>query len=405
MSQTTIDTSAVDSLPSFPMRRTCPFGPPPEYELLRSTRPVTKVRLAGGGTAWIVSRYADVRAILTDPRISSDRTKPGFPFLTKDSEYLRQVRVFVGMDPPEHGPHRRMFIPEFTAKRIRQLRPAIQRSVDECLDAMAASSGADLVTALALPVPTLAISKLLGVPDEDYRYFAHMTGSLMAPSTGVEEGTATFADLVAYIRGLVTSKRRAPTADLVSRVAAAHVETGELSQHELVIIAILLLFAGYETTANMISLGTLTLLEHPDQLAALRADPALVPQAVEELLRYLSIAELATCRTALADIEIGGVVIRAGDGVIPLAASADRDGAAFADPDRLDIHRPERHHLAFGYGPHQCLGANLARLELEVVFTSLFQRFPNLHLAVPLEEIPFKYEANLFGVFRLPVSW
>jgi pentalenic acid synthase len=394
------------ALPAFPMRRRCPFDPPAEYAELRERAPATRVRLANGQTAWIVTRHADVRALLSDPRLSSDRGRPGYPFLTKEAEYLRQVRVFVGMDPPEHGPHRRMFIPEFTARRIKELRPAVQRSVDECLDAMAAAGGpVDLVTSLALPVPTLAISKLLGVPDEDYAHFERLTAGVMTEATDPERGAATFTELAGYMRELVAAKRARPTPDLLGRVAESCVETGALRQYELVVIAILLLFAGYETTASMIALGTLTLLRHPDQLAALRADPALVPQAVEELLRFLTIAELATCRTALADIELGDVVIRAGEGVIPLAASADRDPAAFHEPDRFDIHRTERHHLAFGHGPHQCLGANLARLELDVVFSTLPRRFPTLQLAVPLEEVPFKWDTPLFGVHGLPVTW
>jgi cytochrome P450 len=399
-------TETRQDLPAFPMRRACPFDPPPEYSRLRETAPATKVRLANGQTAWIVSRYADVRALLTDPRISSDRNRPGYPFLTQDAEYLRQVRVFVGMDPPEHGPHRRMFIPEFTAKRIKELRPAIQRSVDECLDRMAEGPRpADLVTALALPVPTLAIGRLLGVPDEEYAYFERLTSAVMTGTGDPERGAATFAELTAYMRKLVAAKCERPTPDLIGRVAAGFVASGRLKRHELVVIAVLLLFAGYETTANMIALGTVTLLRHPGLVAELRADPALMPRVVEELLRYLTIAELATCRTALADIELDGVVIKAGDGVIPLAASADRDPEAFRDPDRFDPHRSERHHLAFGHGPHQCLGANLARLELDIVFTTLLTRFPTLRLAVPLEEVPFKYEANLFGVHRLPVTW
>ncbi|TMR36755.1 cytochrome P450 [Nonomuraea zeae] len=390
------------------MRRSCPLHPPPDYARLRREEPVSRVRLPGGASAWVVARYADVRRILTDPRISADRAKPGYPFLTADAEFLRQVRVFVGMDPPEHGPYRRMFIPEFTTRRVRGLAPDIRKSVHECLDAMAAGPRpADLVTALALPVPTLAISKLLGVPDADYPRFATLTATLMAePDPELRpQGEAGFRELVGYLSGLVATARRSPGDDLIGRVASTHVESGALSEFQLVFIALLLLFAGYETTANMITLGVVTLLAHPDQLALLHADLSLVPQAVEELLRYLSVAELATCRTAVADLEIGGVRIRAGEGVIPLAASADRDESAFAHPDRFDILRTESRHLAFGHGPHQCLGANLARLELTVVFTELLRRFPTLRLAAPMAEIPFKYDANLFGAYRLPVTW
>jgi cytochrome P450 len=393
----------VTLLPEFPMRRGCPFDPPPEYARMRSEAPAFRVRLPDRTTAWVVPRYEDVRRLLVDPRISSDRTRPGYPFLTEDSRYLAQVRVFVGMDPPEHGPHRRVFIPHFTARRIRALRPAIERNVRERLDEMARGPRpADIVTALALPVPTLAIAQLLGVGDEDYPRFAALTGALMAEHPERHH----FDELLGFIRALVTAKLAEPTDDLIGRVAADQVATGAMSAHELVIVAMLLLFAGYETTATMIALGTLTLLEHPDQLAELRADPALMPQAVDEMLRYLSIAELATCRTAVADIDLGdGVVIRAGEGVIPLGASANRDAKAFDRADQFDIHRTERHHIAFGYGPHQCIGANLARLELEVAFTALIRDFPGLRLAVPFESLRFKHDANLFGVYELPVTW
>ena len=391
------------TLPEFPMRRGCPFDPPPQYERMRADGPAFRVRLPDGMSAWVVTRYADVRRLLVDPRISSDRTMPGYPFLTEDSRYLSQVRVFVGMDPPDHGPHRRVFIPDFTARRIKALRPAIEANVTARLAEMARGPRpADIVTALALPVPTLAIGTLLGVPEATYPTFAGLTGALMAE----QPEPATFDELLAFIRALVVDKCAEPTDDLLGRVAAEQVNTGAMTVHELVIVAMLLLFAGYETTANMIALGTLTLLRHPEQLARLRADPGLLPQAVDELLRYLSIAELATCRTALADIDLGGgVVIRAGEGVIPLGASANRDPAAFERADEFDIHRAERHHIAFGYGPHQCIGANLARLELEVVFEALLRDFPDLRLAVPVEDLRFKLDANLFGVHELPVTW
>ncbi|GAA2560991.1 cytochrome P450 [Winogradskya consettensis] len=390
-------------VPDFPMRRGCPFDPPPQYGPMREDGPAFRVRLPDTTIAWVVPRYDDVRRLLVDPRISSDRTRPGYPFLTEDSRYLSKVRVFVGMDPPEHGPHRRMFIPGFTARRIKALRPAIEENVTQRLAELAAGPRpADLVTALALPVPTLAIAQLLGVPDEDYTRFAALTGGLMTENPPRE----LFDELLAFVRALVSAKCAEPGDDMLGRIAAEQVATGAMSVHELVVMALLLLFAGYETTANMIALGTLTLLQHPEQLAELRADPSLMPAAVDEMLRYLSIAELATCRTAVADIDLGeGVVIRAGEGVIPLGASANRDPAAFERPDEFDIHRTERHHLAFGYGPHQCIGANLARLELEIVFTSLIRDFPGLRLAVPFGELRFKRDANLFGVHELPVTW
>jgi len=390
---------------SFPMRRSCPFAPPPEYAELRRTDPVAKVSLPNGQDAWVVTRYDDVRELLNDPRISSDRSRPGYPFLSKELEYLREVKVFVGMDPPEHGPHRRMFVPEFTAARIRTLRPSIESYVEECLDRMEALHRAhgivDLVAELALPVPTRAIGELLGVPAADLPRFHAQTAGLLSP--GGDPGV--FGELVTFMYSLVADKHADPTPDLLGRVAAGHVATGELQQHELTLIALLLLLAGYETTANMISLGVLLLLREEELTAKLRAKPELTPRYVNEMLRYFTVAELATCRTALADIEIGGVLIKAGEGVIPLGLAADHDPEVFPDPGRFDPFREGPRHLAFGHGPHQCLGSHLARLELETVFAALPRRLPALRLAVPLEEIPFKPETALHGAERLPVTW
>ena len=389
-------------LPAFPMAR-CPFDPPPQYAKLRGEAPATRVRLFDGSTTWVVPRYEDVRRLLVDSRISSDRTKPGYPFLTEDSKYLSQVRVFVGMDPPEHGPHRRAFIPHFTARKIRALRPMIERNVGQHLCAMARGpKPANLLTVLALPVPTFAIAQVLGVPDADFAEFAGLIKALSTDHQTREQ----FDELLTFIRTLVKSKVAAPTDDMLGRVAAEQVNTGAMTVHELVMIAVLLLFAGYETTANMITMGLLALWQNPGQLEELRADPSLIPQAVDEMLRYLSVAELATGRTATEDIDLGeGVVIRAGDGVIPLGASANRDSTAFENADEFNIYRTERHHVAFGYGPHQCIGANLARMELEIVFTALLRDFPELRLAVPFEKLRFKTGASLYGVHELPVTW
>ncbi|MFF4404966.1 cytochrome P450 [Streptomyces sp. NPDC001262] len=411
--------------PAFPMRRTCPFNPPPQYAEMRETGAPTRVTLAGGGTAWLITRYEDVKAVLMDPRLSSDRTRPGYPFLTDDAAYLAEVRVFPGMDSPDHQHYRRMFIKEFTARRIRELRPEVERIVAERLDTMERAGGpVDLVTALALPVPSLVIARLLGVPEADRPRFLELTELLLtgravpaegqsadeAEAAAQERGQEAFRELLRFMRELVKAKRAEPTEDLLGRVAAEHVASGALDEWELVITAMLLLFAGYETTANMIALGTAALLSHPDQLALLKDslahdDGAILPSAVEELLRHLSIAELATARTALEDMEVGGVLIRAGEGVIPLAAAANRDPAAFADADRLDLRRTPNRHFAFGHGAHQCLAQTLARMELEVVFGALFRRFPDLRLAVPLDEVPFAYDAVLHGAYALPVTW
>jgi cytochrome P450 len=210
-----------------------------------------------------------------------------------------------------------------------------------------------------------------------------------------------------YLRTLVERKNGDPSDDLLSRLIVEQLRTGQMDIEDIVSMGLLLLIAGHETTANMIALGTVALLENPDQLAELRDtdDPKLVANAVEELLRYLTIVHNGRRRVALEDIEIGGEVIRAGEGVVIATEVANRDEAAFPDPDTLDIHRAARHHVAFGYGVHQCLGQPLARVELQVVYSTLYRRIPSLALAVPVDELPFKHDMAIYGVHALPVTW
>ncbi|WP_378740238.1 cytochrome P450 [Nocardia brasiliensis] len=390
-----------EAVPAFPLRRPNPFDLPAEYREMREAQPVRCARLRNGKPVWLVSRYADVRAILTDPGISADRAAPGFPFLTEESEYLRHIKVFVGMDAPEHGPNRRMFAPEFTARNVAALRPYIQRCVDERIDRLVDTGPpADLVAALALPVPALAIGRILGVPSSDSALFEELTVRVITHG-----GAEPFEALVDYVKQLVRAKQGSTDADLIARVLREHVDSGELELRSMTIVLILILLAGYETTANTISLGVLALLRHPEQLAALRRKPAAMPAAIAELLRYTSVAELATCRTATRDIELAGTTIKAGDGVIPLAASANRDASIFPNPDVLDIHRDARRHLAFGHGPHACMGAALAQLELDIVFTTLLTRLPELRSAGELPDTAVKYDSVLFGLHTLPITW
>jgi cytochrome P450 len=401
------ETTTAD-LQSFPIRRGCPFDPPQEYDRLRAEQPVSRVRLPGGDTAWLVTRYPDVRTVLTDPAFSSDATRPGFPLVRPEMRpMLRQRRPFTRMDPPEHDFYRRMLIQDFTVKRVRALRAGIQSTVNALIDnLLARTRPVDLVDALALPVPSLVICQLLGVPYADHEFFQARTRILLSSTSTQEQSMAAVGQLLAYLNDLIAQKQRSPADDLLSKLVTGYLEpAGELRREDLVTTCMLLLNAGHETTSNMISLGTVALLEHPDQLAALRADPETAPGAVEELLRYLSIADFVPARVAVEDIEIAGTKIRAGEGVIALLGGANRDPGTFADPGRLDLGRGARHHVAFGYGVHQCLGHNLARLELEVVFSTLFARIPTLRLAAPLDELPYKHDSVLFGLYELPVTW
>jgi cytochrome P450 len=400
---------ASSDIPAFPMERGCPLDPPPEMSRLRAKEPVTRVRLWDGTVAWLITGYHDQRGVLADPRFSADVTRPGYPHVTAASaERRKRSRSFISMDNPEHNVYRRMLTGDFTVRRTETLRPRIQQIVDTLLDAMLqAGPPADLVREFALPVPSLVICELLGVPYADHAFFQRCSRTMISTRSTVEESTSAGDELRDYLTTLIEVKRREPADDLLGRLAANQLARGELTESEVANMALLLLVAGHETTANMIGLGVLTLLQHPDQLAELREtdDPALVSGAVEELLRYLNITQSGRRRVAIEDVEVGGQLIRAGEGVIAATDSGNRDEAAFENPDMLDIHRKARHHVAFGYGVHQCLGQPLARVELQVVYGTLFRRLPDLRMAVPFEDVRFKTDMLVYGVHELPVSW
>jgi hypothetical protein len=387
----------------------CPLSPPPAVLALQARAPIAKVRLWDGSTPWLVTRYDDQCALLGDPRISRDIQRSGYPHLGVGARERRTMaRSLIGMDDPEHARLRRMVIGRFAVKRVEAMRPAIQRIVDARIDLLLAGpKPADLVQAFALPVPSLVICELLGVPYADHDFFQANSRILVNRESSPDAARNAHVELLGYLERLIAEKLADPGDDLLSQLAIEHVRAGELARRDLAGMGVLLLLAGHETTANMIALGTLALLEHPDQLAALRdADgPELVAGAVEELLRYLTIVHSGLRRVALADIEIGDQTIRAGDGVVMAADAANRDALAFADPHRLDIHRDARRHVAFGFGVHQCLGQPLARVELQVVYGTLYRRIPSLRLAVDLEQLPFKHDGAVYGVYALPVTW
>lgn len=393
---------------AFPLRRTCPFSPPAEYRQLRENAPISQVSLPDGKQAWVVCRHEDIRAMLTDPRFSSDRANPAFPLLTARARPIRASNAasLISMDPPEHGPARRAVVGEFTVKRMQALQPRIQQIVDEHINMMLAGPRpTDLVRALSLPVPSLVICEMLGVPYSDHDFFQSRTSRLINRRTEIEERQTAFDELRSYLDDLVADKEAHPGNDLIGRQIRKQGENGSVDHDALVSLTFLLLVAGHETTANMISLGTMMLLENPDQLDRMRRDPSKTLSAIEELLRYFTIADLANSRVAVADVELGGVLIHAGEGVLALSSGANRDPEAFLDPDTFDIERHARNHVAFGYGPHQCLGQNLARMELQIVFDTLFRRIPGLRLAATVDELPFKHDAFIFGLHELPVTW
>ena len=394
--------------PAFPMPRGCPFDPPAELGHLRATAPITRVTLWDGSTPWLITRHEHVRAVLADRRFSADIGRAGFPSVSASTAARRRTAPsFISMDDPEHARYRRMLIGEFTVRRIGALRPRVARVVADLLDTMAAGPNpTDLVTAFALPVPSMVICELLGVPYTDHDYFQEHSKALLDTRTDPAEAVRRTEELRDYLAGLVAAREATPAEDLLGHLAARHVLTGELTRDEAASMALLLLVAGHETTANMIGLGTLTLLHHPEQATQLRdGEPAVVNAAVEELLRLLTITHTGRRRLATEDVELAGVTIRAGEGIIAAGDAANRDPAEFAHPDQLDLHRESNHHVAFGFGVHQCLGQPLARLELQVAYPALLRRFPTLRVAAPLAEIPFRHEMSVYGVHALPVAW
>lgn len=396
--------SSTERLAEWPMARSCPYSPPDAYAELRQGPPV-KVRIRTG-EAWLVTRYEDLRQVLMDERFSSDDTLPGFPVRIQLPPAPR-VMSFTRMDGAEHNRLRRMIMPEFTARATRRLRPEVESLVGRLLDELAAGPRpADLVTRLSLRLPSLVIARMLGVPEADELDFAELSQEVLSQDASPQEIYAAFVRMTEYLDRLIAAKRAEPADDLLSRLATRYMATGELSHEDCVAMARLLLVAGHETTAHQLSLGVVSLLRHPGQLADLRRDPSLYGQAVEELLRYWSITQDNQVRVAVAEAEVGGARIAPGDGVILAYPSANHDETVFADGARFDIHRKDvSRHIAFGHGRHLCPGAPLGRMELEVCLRALFDRFPALRLADVPEPVVFRQNTINYGLTALHVTW
>ena len=389
-------------------RRGCPFAPPAEYTRYLAQEQAQQLELASGQRVWALTRNADVRAMLNDPRFSADREATGYPdiFGIGPQPPGRLKPSLFSMDPPVHTAARRHVQGEFTMHKVLELRPRIQQIVDEHVEAIATGPRpADLVEALALPVPSLVICELLGVPYTEHEFFQQRSTTMTSRGPTPAERFAAMNELQDYLDGLVRAAEKNPGEDLLGRQVRKRRAEDTYDHDDLVSLAFLLLIAGHETTANATSLGIVALLENPDQLAAMKADPSRTPDAVEEIVRYFNVGDLVTTRVAAQDVEIAGVTIRAGEGVIGLGQAANFDPDVFPEPGRLDISRVTRGHVSFSFGPHQCLGANLARLEMQIVFDTLFARLPELRLAVAFDELPFKYESTVFGLHCLPVTW
>ncbi|WP_063009169.1 cytochrome P450 [Nocardia kruczakiae] len=392
-----------------PMERDAgPFDPPREITRLRDAHPVGPMIFPDGHEGWLVTGYDEVRSLLADSRFSSRQDIgvlhvpyeiPSMPVATEPSPQI--PGVFIAMDAPDHTRLRRKLVGAFTVRRMKQLEDHIVDIVERQLEAMARlTPPVDLVAEFALPVPSLVICELLGVPYEDRETFQVNSAKFLVKDQALEEKMAAYGALTSYLGELVVRKRAEPGEDILSDLA----RHDDLTVEELTGIAFLLLLAGHETTANMLGLGTFALLEHPEQAAELRADPALIPDAVEELMRYLSVADIFY-RYATEDIELGGETIGKGSTVVVSLLAANRDPRRFDDPDTLDVHRTARGHLSFGHGMHLCLGQQLARIEMRAGFAGLLRRFPTLALAVPADAVPLRTDMNIYGVHALPVTW
>lgn len=383
----------------------CPFDPPAPFAEAREECPVTPLRYPDGQLGRLVTGLQSARAVLGDVRFSSLPAGKRSPVKVPGSELSTDALpagMFVNMDPPEHTRYRRLLSKHFTLRRVRELRPRIQEMTDRLLDDTESSGGpVDLVAAFAKPLPMLVTSELLGLPEEDRAPFAHHVDVLFSLSSSGEEMRQSMVLLGGMLHALINAARKDPGPDILGRLT---VET-DLTDEELLGITTVLLIAGLETTTHMLALGTYALLRHPEQLAALRADWSLMDDAVEELLRYLSVVQIGPIRVAAEDFEFEGQSIRKGEVVTVSLPAANRDPQGFEDPDTFDIRRGTTRHIAFGSGPHQCMGHHLARLELSIGYESLLRRFPRLELAVPAQEIGTREMMVTYGVPELPVRW
>lgn len=400
---------APHDVPAHPTHRTMAFDPPPELAAYREHEPVRRMRYPDGHVGWLITSHALARAVLSDQRFSARSEFKRSPVPRPGAEPFYGARALPGwlvdMDAPEHTRLRQRLAGQFTARQMREMRPRIDSIVSGLLDRMERRHPpVDLVESFALPVPSQMICELLGVPYADREEFQRESERLFSLASTSQEATDAMDRLYAFLGQLATAGRGD---GLLRRLS----EDGTLTEEEISGVGVLLLTAGHESTSSSLALSTFALLCHPDQLARLRADPGLIDNAVEELLRYLSVFHFGVPRTPLEDVEVAGRLIRAGESVTISLPAANRDPAWFrqdpeqSDPDRLDLERRAAGHLAFGFGMHQCLGQNLVRMELRAALPALFARFPRLELAVPADEVPLAADMSVYGAHKLPVQW
>ncbi|GAB2840486.1 cytochrome P450 [Lentzea nigeriaca] len=401
-----------DTFPgTFPFAGSSYRGPAPQYAQLREDEPVVRVPTAGGVDAWLVTRYEDVRSLSADPRLSRARAcGEGAPRVGGTMHTTPEM--IISLDAGEHSRLRKLVAGAFTLRKVELMRDRVQQVCDELLDEMAAKGGPiDLVEQLAVPLPLTVIGELLGVPSEDLRTFEKWARAFATVDdrAGGEASLEGLAKLNEYIVGLVADKRANPTDDMLSELVAARDEGDRLSEQELVTFGFTLIGAGFDTTANQLANSVLALITNGGtEWKRLAEDPSRIPAAVEELLRHVNLFATDTSgfpRIATEDIEVGGTTIPAGAPVLLSLASANRDAAVFADPDRMDLERSPNPHISFGHGLHHCLGKHLGRMELVVAIEGLVRRFPDLSLAIDEGELPWHTGEINHTLTSLPVTW
>jgi cytochrome P450 len=396
-----MDTSS--DLPALPFEQSSALSVPPLLRMLQAERAITRVRTPAGDEAWYVTRHAELKQLLADRRLGRSHPDPEHAPRISDSVLFGGPVENYETEDADHAGMRALLTPYFSARRMEALRPRVEALVAELLDALAASTPpVDLHEALSFPLPVLVICELLGVPYDDRDQFRAWSQG-MADLHDRERASASLSSLVAYMRELVARKRKHPADDVISGLCTA--AGGRLSDDHVASLAAMLLFAGHETTVVRIDMGTLLLLANPDQREALRRDPSLVTSAVEEILRASSTGGGGLPRYPRADIEIGDTTMRAGEAVLLDLGAANHDERAFDAPDDFAVSRQPNPHLTFGHGPRFCLGAPLARMELQAVFARLIPRLPTLRLAIPMEQLRLRSDLLTGGLAELPVTW
>ncbi|MBP2322613.1 cytochrome P450 [Kibdelosporangium banguiense] len=392
-------TEILSDAPRLPVKRSTRLDPPAGVQ---ERGPLSRLTFADGSAGWLVTSHKLTRTVLADARFSARGELRKSPIRDAVNDEPTKPGMFITQDAPDHTRYRRLLTGQFTVRRMNQLIPRIQEIANEHIDRMRRHGPpVDLVQQFALPIPSLVICEILGVPYADREQFQHDSSRLLNLNSSIDEVKASIKAIEDYLLGMMPGKRSRPGDDMLSGLATG----SDLSDEEISTMGFLLLIAGHETTANMLALGTFTLLTNPDQLALLRSDPGLTDNAVEELLRYLTIVHFGTTRTAIEDVELDGTLIKAGEPIAIHLPAANRDPMRFVEGDRLALNGTPTGHVAFGHGIHQCLGQQLARIEMRIGFNTLLREFPTLRLAVPAEQVPMRDDMAIYGVHELPVAW